>query len=98
MILIERTLLATLTQEASLGVPVATLTKKHNLPITAPTLSKMISHMNALNQSENPQVKALIEKSLFPEWARFTSEDRLIKQSMMYNYNGLFPLGQWVKI
>jgi hypothetical protein len=88
MYLIQETLLTTLTEEATLGVPVKTLVRKYSLAITAQTLSKLIKLKQELDLTGNETIRL----SLFPTWLNTP----LAKQPTTHKYDGQFPNGKWI--
>lgn len=96
MFLIKEPLLKQLSEEATIGVPVATLVSKYKLEVTPPTLSKMISHYKAMITAPDDKSKKIIELSLFPNWLDYKDQP-IIKQPSQYRYSGSFPLGKWIK-
>lgn len=97
MYLIQKPLLTTIAEEAKIGVPHATLVTKYSLPITPPTLSKLIKHMRAYLDCVEPKSQAIIEASLFPNWLMYRDQDNVVRQPTTYKYDGKFPLGRWIK-
>lgn len=98
MLLIPKPLLEQLYYENTEGVPVSVLVRKHNLNITHPTLTKLISCLQYAHEAK-PAVKKIILSSLFPEWledVNNTSIDKPVyKQPSTWRYTGKFPLGKW---
>lgn len=94
MILIQQELLEKLWESHQLGVPICKLIAVHDLNITPPTLTKLISYMEAKDEAKFEKVVTLIENSLYPPWL-VNSNLPVVKQPNTYRYTGKFPLGQW---
>lgn len=105
MLLMQRETLNKLWLSHAEGVPISTLIQKHELRITPPTLTKLISYMTALESTTNTKVAKIIDASLFPKWldeAERTDpivgelDVRTVVQPSRYRYEGKMPLGKWV--
>ncbi len=95
MILIKQPLLETILLAHTEGVPISKLIRKHHLPITPPTLTKLLSHLSLAKDSKiEPATKARIEASLFPEWLN-TELGSVVTQEPNWHYSGRMPLGSW---
>lgn len=93
MILIQEDLLNQLSNRYATGVPICKLIKQYDLPITPPTLTKLISY-NLMCDEVSYDIAKIIHNSLFPEW--LSSQDKLVlKQSSEWRYIGKMPLGKW---
>ncbi len=71
MILMQEYLLSLLWNKYHMGVPVTTIIKQESIPLTPPTLTKLLKHMSLLEQEEmkeNPDTYQIIYDSLFPKW------------------------------
>lgn len=98
MLLMEETALNELYLKYSQGVPVLKLIRQHKLDnkITAPTLTKLLSYVTAMNKTDDKNIAQIIHNSLYPKW--FTDRPSLcIIQSNPYKfyYHGKMPLGEW---
>lgn len=98
MILICKHLLEQLYYESTMGVGISKLLDKYALPITHPTLAKLLSYMDALNEvKECKEVYDTIHASLFPAWIEaWLTPHGCVTQPAEYKYEGTFPLGKWV--
>jgi len=95
MILIKRPLLEQLLISNTEGVPVCALLRKHHLPITPPTLTKLLNYL-AMAQDSRVElaVKQTIEASIFPEWLNGDTGN-VISQEPNWFYTGRMPFGKW---
>jgi len=95
MILIKQPLLEQMLLAYTEGVPISKLIRKHHLPITQPTLTKLLSHLSLAKDSKvDPATKAAVEASLFPEWLG-EETGSVVTQSPNWHYTGRMPLGSW---
>lgn len=95
MILIKKPLLEQMLLAHTEGVPISHLIRKHHLPITPPTLTKLLSHLSLAKDSKvTPEIKAIIEASLFPEWLALETGS-VVTQEANWHYTGRMPLGSW---
>ena len=71
MILMQEYLLSMLWNKYTMGVPITTIIRQDNIPLTPPTLTKMFSYVDMLEEEvmkENPDMYQMIYNSLFPDW------------------------------
>lgn len=94
MLLIQKDLLIELHDKHIKGVPVSRLIKDHNLDITSPTLSKLLTHFEASEKAKEQNSKDLILASLFPPWLGESNKD-IVLQPQDWVYHGRMPLGEW---
>ena len=94
--LIPEILLAELAQKASLGVPINTLLRQHELSCTRPTLKTLIHAYNDISDDSHytTTVQQTISASLFPAWLDPQYKDAQ-EAPPAAKYDGRFPLGQW---
>jgi len=103
MVLIAPYQLSRLYKEFKLGVPVRLLVKKNELPLSPPTLSKLLNmydkYIVALENKQD-QVAEIINYSLFPPFVSNGAEHitGVVVQPDNWIYTGKMPLGIWVKI
>jgi len=103
MLLMEEAILKELYSKYSQGVPVLKLIRQYKLDllITAPTLTKLLSYIDAANKTNDITIRNTILASLFPTWLkeRYTLNRKLIAMPNpnTWFYTGKMPLGQWKK-
>lgn len=90
----QESLLKTIHEKRKLDVPLTKLIQQHKLDITHPTLSRMLTHYEALVSPDIVQANAeRIRASLFPEW--LAGPRAVVSQPADWYYTGMFPLGEW---
>lgn len=95
MILIKQPLLTNIMLAHYEGVPVCALIRKHHLPITPPTLAKLINYMSMAKDSQiADDAKQRILASLFPDWL-IPLEGSVHTQEPNWHYKGRMPFGEW---
>lgn len=96
MCLIKKPLLEEIALKHYEGVPITRLIRKYHLPLTPPTLTKLVNYfLLAQDSSKSQAAKDLIYASLFPEWL-LTEAGSVHTQPPNWHYNGRMPLGEWV--
>lgn len=96
MCLIKKPLLEKLSMAYVEGVPITKLIRKHALPVTPPTLTKLINYfLIAQDSRRDNNAKEIIVKSLFPEWLAIESGS-VHTQPANWHYTGRMPFGEWV--
>lgn len=98
-LLMKQKLLTKLQAESNSGVPITKLIRKYELHITPPTLTKLISYINTMDQVLSDPVASndayqLIYNSIFPEWVNL-GEDDIVLQPAGWRYTGTMPIGSW---
>lgn len=102
MLLVQEDIISDIWAKANDGVPLEALIRQYELPITSPTLKKLLGHVTALENADGKEelteVYDLIYASLFPEWL-IANEDKPVVQQpeKVWYYDGLFPVGKWCK-
>lgn len=98
MVLMQEGLLELIYDKYVQGVPVLALIRQHNLDgkITAPTLTKLLSYMSAMEKSTS-EVAKIIYKSLFPAWLKVHKDTVIATSPINYHYIGKMPLGAWIE-
>ena len=98
MLLMQPNLLRELHYKSAQGVPVLVLIRSYKLEgvLTAPTLSKLLSYMLAIDNSQDSRIKDIISKSLFPQWL-VEQKEVIAATPNEWVYSGRMPLGVWVK-
>lgn len=96
MLLMKKELLMQMYFLRGEGVPVCKLIQKHDIAMTPPTLTKLLSYVDASETTCNAQVDKLIYNSLFPQWLD-EAENDVVKQPSEWRYEGKMPLGKWVR-
>lgn len=97
MILIKPTLLEELYNNNQLGVPVSALIRKHELPVTPPTLARLLDFFH-LAKDSTPEAAQIIRASLFPAWLLTQEDNVAIQDSQLVKYQGKMPLGTWLPV
>lgn len=93
MLLMQESLLHELYSKHKDGVKYNTLIRNYDLPLTGPTLRKLLKYYNVM-QSADQQVGDTIRASLFPEWL---TEELQYQDAAEWVYRGTMPLGNWEK-
>lgn len=91
MLLIKESLLKELYAKHKDGVKYNTLIKNYDLPLSGPTLRKLIRYYSIM-QNANPAVSDTIYESLFPQWL---TEEVQYQDAAEWVYIGAMPLGEW---
>ncbi len=94
MVLIRESLLKDLHRKNKDGVPVLHLLRVYDLPLSAPTLTKLIGFYNLMLDSKG-EVHNTIHKSLFPPWL---IEDMQYHNTKTWIYLGKMPIGEWEQL
>lgn len=95
MILIKETLLRKLWLANEEGVPLSKLLRKHNIPVSAPTLAKLVNFMAMADNTEiDIKLQNIIKASVFPEWLAIEAGSIAI-QPENWHYRGKMPFGYW---
>lgn len=79
--LIPKPLLAQMSEEYELGVPVSKLKRKYNIEMSLPKLKELLEYYK----------EQALHQSLFPIWLNF---EQTI-QPDNWRYQGKFPFGEW---
>lgn len=97
MVLMQEDTLNELWYKHAQGVPVLAIIRQYNLEgkITAPTLTKLLSYMTAM-QDASDAVNAIIHASLFPRWLTDNDAKLIMTNPQEWYYTGKMPLGQWI--
>lgn len=97
MVLMQEDLLNEIWYKHAQGVPVLAVIRQFDLDgkITAPTLTKLLSYVTAM-QDSSEEVSNLIYKSLFPVWLT-DNEAIIVTNPPDFYYTGKMPLGRWIK-
>lgn len=99
MVLMQEDTLNELAYKYAQGVPVLAVIRQFNLEgkITAPTLTKLLSYMTAMQaESASTEVAAIIYDSLFPKWLSDNEQNLIMSNPPEWYYTGKMPLGKWV--
>lgn len=96
MLLIKRELLEKLWYKHAEGVGISKLISIHNLPLTPPTLTKLILYVCKADEAATDEIGKIITDSLYPRWLEEAKED-VVKQCSDWRYEGKMPLGKWVE-
>lgn len=100
MKLIEHELLMELYHKYKDGVPVSKLLIKYDLPLTHPTVSKLISYYALyVKKYEEGEIQLanIVKQSLFPIWSEF-SKTTIMQQPDDWKYIGKMPFGCWEQV
>ncbi len=95
MILMKRDKLQKIYAERQLGVNYSALVRNHELPMTDPTLSKLLGHYDAYMETRIDEVRDIIHGSLFPVWLTESAETYVYQDTAKWVYRGVMPLGRW---
>lgn len=95
MILIKEPLLRKLWLANEEGIPLSKLLRKHYIPVSAPTLAKLVSFMAMADNTEiDKSLQDTIKASVFPEWLAI-EEGSIAVQPANWHYRGKMPFGYW---
>lgn len=95
MILIKEPLLRQLWLANEEGIPLSKLLRKHHIPVSAPTLAKLLNFMAmADNDTIDAALSKTINASVFPEWLA-TENGSIVVQPENWHYRGKMPFGYW---
>ena len=92
MILIQQELLSKVYEEHKLGVNFCLLIRNHKLPMTPPTITKLVNHYSAMMDTTNDELREVIRASLFPVWLNETIK---YQDTARWVYRGSMPTGHW---
>lgn len=98
MVLMQEDLLNEIWYKHAQGVPVLAVIRQFDLDgkITAPTLTKLLSYVTAMESSSDDTVSDIIYASLFPVWLT-DNEAIIVTNPPDFYYTGKMPLGRWIK-
>lgn len=91
MLLMKENLLDELYNKHKDGVKYNTLIAKYDLPVSGPTLKKLLKYYTVM-QNSDIEVKRIIYASLFPKWLK---EELQYQNAAKWVYIGTMPLGNW---
>lgn len=95
MILIKEPLLRKIWLANEEGIPLSKLLRKYRIPVSAPTLAKLVNFMAMADNTDiEAKLQATVKASVFPEWLAI-EEGSIAVQPENWHYRGKMPFGYW---
>lgn len=95
MLLIKEPLLRQLWLANEEGIPLSKLLRKHHIPLSPPTLAKLINFMSIIDSIQlEAGLRDIVYKSVFPQWLAIENGS-VHKQPENWHYRGKMPFGYW---
>lgn len=79
--LIPEPILAQMSEEYELGVPIAKIKKKYSVDMSLPKLKLLLEYYK----------EPALHQSIFPQWLTYDT----VIQPENWSYRGKFPFGEW---